>query len=58
MLDTWLSLGKIASEVSSVVTLPGREPGGAGNGHTTPFAFFFFVKFLALDLELVWEETG
>lgn len=59
LLDTWLSLGKIASEVSSVVTLPGREPGGAGNGHTTPFAFFFFfVKFLALGLELIWEETG
>lgn len=43
LLDTWLSLGKIASGVSSVVTLPGRESGGAGNGHTTPLAFFFFL---------------
>lgn len=39
LLDTWLSLGKIASQVSSVVTQAGREPGGAGNGRTTHFAF-------------------
>lgn len=49
LLDTWSSLGKVASQVSSVVTLPVRELGGAGNVHTTLFAFFF-SKFPALEL--------
>lgn len=43
LLDTWLSLGKIASQVSSVVTLPVREL-----GWSRKYNFFFFFKFPAL----------
>lgn len=39
---------------------PAREGAGWGRkwSHNSFCFFFFFVKFLALDLELVWEETG